>query len=861
MSMIPPSIPPAQPSRRTLGSLLGMEPPQDDSESVSAAALDGERRTMGEPARLPLARVSASVRIVGDCAQTELQEHYTNTHDRALDVTHTIPLPHGAAVTGVEIRAGDRTVRGACHRTPEARERHRSAKRRGKTSALIEQRRDDIHTIMLANVPAGASIVITLHMVERLRVADGRFEYRLPTGISPKYVPGMAIGHDGEGWSADTTRAPDASHLTPPVLADEGTPFEMDVLLAQGATDIRSSIALERTEEADGSIRLRPASPVASGNDVVIRFWCRDTVPTMRAYSDGARTLVVVDPPLARHPDRERAREVVYVLDRSGSMGFARIEAAKRALTASLRALSPRDRIQILAFSDGCAKFRPRPTLASVDTIEAAIRWVGRIEADGGTNALEALEAACATPVAAKRVRTVLLLTDGHVANDQEILEMTRRMDPATRLFAIGIGTGPSHALLSRLARLGGGSYTSVARDDAIEAEVLAFDHATAGPIAFGLHEIDPEEAPDAPRTPAARAASVASAGSGSAGASLPATVHGDLFAGRAASFFLEGHRDRVRIASLDGHFTAECAVHSSPLPLGALWARDEVERLEDRRVAEPNLQSEIDAQIADLGVTHQIQTRLTSFVAVDEASQVIGDSLSLVQPTAAPDDTVILRSSMARYSCVDTMDDMMDNWIGSSLRAPPGGQTKHCHAPPADEDRLGRAGSWLGDGAMAPTRRRTTHKLPIIRLLGGMHGLPHGFDSRDAWVQCGLGLLVDAQDAAALREISRKIGFPRQIAPEALYAEDMTLAQALVMIIMCIAWDSVSWQDGAASGEAPDDSREPPPEQWARAIEVLTSNAARPGVPEFLSAAAASDIPEMVRAAARVGARAGAQA
>ena len=857
MSMIPPSIPPAQPSRRTLGSLLGMEPPQDDSESGSAAALDGERRTMGEPARLPLARVSAKVRIVGDCAQTELQEHYTNTHGRPLDVTHTIPLPHGAAVTGVEIRAGDRTVRGACHRTPEARERHRSAKRRGKTSALIEQRRDDVHTIMLANVPAGASIVITLHMVERLRVADGRFEYRLPTGISPKYVPGMAIGHDGDGWSADTTRAPDASHLTPPVLAGEGTPFEMDVLLAQGATDIRSSIALERTDEADGSIRLRPASPVASGNDIVIRFWCRDTVPTMRAYSDGARTLVVVDPPLARHPDRERAREVVYVLDRSGSMGLARIDAAKRALTASLRALSPRDRVQILAFSDGCAKFRPRPTLASVDTIEAAIRWVGRIEADGGTNALEALEAACATPVAAKRVRTVLLLTDGHVANDQEILEMTRRMDPATRLFVIGIGAGPSHALLSRLARLGGGSYTSVARDDAIEAEVLAFDHATAGPIAFGLHEIDAEEAPDAPRTPAARAASVASAGSGSAGTSLPATVHGDLFAGRAASFFLDGHRDRVHIASLDGHFTAECAVHSSPLPLGALWARDEVERLEDRRVAEPNLQSEIDAQIADLGVTHQIQTRLTSFVAVDEASQVIGDSLSLVQPTAAPDDTVILRSSMARYSCVDTM----DNWIGSRLRAPPGGQTKHCHAPPADEGRLGRAGSWLGDGAKAPTRRRTSHKLPIIRYLGGMHGLPHGFGSRDAWVQCGLGLLVDAQDAATLREISRKIGFPRQIAPEALYAEDMTLAQALVMLIMVAAWDAVDWADGATSGGPPADSAEPSLEQWTPTMEVLKVHPNRRGIAEFMFAAGSADIPEMIRAAARAAASAGAQA
>ena len=824
MSMIPPSIPPAQPSRRTLGSLLGMEPPQDDPESGGGSARDGISRTMSEPARLPLARVSARVRIVGDCAQTELQEHYTNTHDRPLDITHTIPLPHGAAVIGVEILAGERTVRGACHRIPEARELHRSAKRRGKTSALIEQRRDDIHTIMLANVPAGASIAITLHIVERLRAADGRFEYRLPTGISPKFVPGAAIGQDGDGWSADTTRAPDASHLTPPVLAGAGTPIDVDVLLAAGATDIQSSVALERAEEADGSIRLRPVSPVASGNDIVIRFWGRDTTPTMRAYSDGARTLVVVDPPLARHPDRERPREIVYVLDRSGSMGITRIESAKRAIIASLRALSPRDRIQIIAFSDGCAKFRPRPTLASVDTVEAAIRWVGRIETGGSTNALEALELACSTPVASKRVRTVLLLTDGDVANDAEILHVTRRMDPAARLFAIGIGTGPSHALLSRLARLGGGSYTSVSRDDAIEAEVLAFDHATVGPIAFGLHEAD-------------------------VGSSELAT-HGDLFAGRATSFFLEGHRDRVRIASIDGLFKAECAVHSSPLSLGALWARDEVERMEDRRVAEPDLHSEIDARIADLGVTHQIQTRLTAFVAVDEASKVIGESLSLVQPTSAPEDNMILRSSMARYSCVDTMDDMM----GSELRAPRTDYPRYCYASVTDERRRGGAGSWLGDSGLMPIRRRTSRKLPVIQLLGGTRGLPRGFGSRDAWARCGLELLADAQDAAALRRILLQRDFMRgsfTLAESEPVAS--TLPHALVMLVMRAAWDPRNFADRPASNSIHSQQNRPKPERWAQALDVVHAHIGQRGITEFMAAAGTADIPAMIRAAVRV--------
>ena len=823
MSLIPPSIPPAQPSRRTLGSLLGMEPPKDDLASSGESA-HADDRAASAPSRLPLTRVSAKVRIVGDCAQTELQEHYTNTHDRPLDVTHTIPLPHGAAVTGVEIIAGDRTVRGACHRLPEARERHLGAKRRGKTSALIEQRRDDIHTIMLANVPAGASIVITLRIVERLRAADGRFEYRLPTGISPKHVPGAPTGHEGDGWSADTTRAPDASHLTPPVLVGAGIPIELDLAIAAGATDIQSSLALERTDDADGSIRLRPASPPACGNDIVIRFWGRDTAPTLRAYSDGARTLVVVDPPLARHKDCERPREVVYVLDHSGSMSGPRLTAAKRALVASLRSLSPRDRVQIIAFSDSFAKFRPRPTLAGADTVAAAIRWLEHIQSTGGTNALEALAAACTTAVAAKRVRTVLLITDGDVANDAEILQLTSRIDPATRLFALGIGTGPSHALLSRLARLGGGTYTSVSSHDAIEHEVLAFEHATVGPIAFGLRESDADAADTA--------------------------TQGDLFAGRATSFFLEGHRDRVRISSVDGHFCAECAVHSSPMPLGALWARDQIERLEDRRIALPARADEIDAQIAELGVTHQIQTRLTSFVAVDEASQVIGDGLSLVQPTSAPEDHALVRACMA----APPRRSISSHWIADRHVMDRPDEDECRYAPPSQDERLDRAGSWIGRSVPTQDRRRPAPRtLPVITLLGGTGGLPRGFGSRNAWMRCGLAVLVGAKDAEALRQISRKMEFARIYSPEDLDAEPATLAHSLVMLILRAAWDARNWKVGASGGQPKADSLQPPPERWEPAIEVMKAHAAQPGVAEFMAAADACDIPAMIRAAVRV--------
>lgn len=293
--------------------------------------------------------------------------------------------------------------------------------------------------------------------------------------------------------------------------------------------------------------------------------------------------------------------------------------------------------------------------------------------------------------------------------------------------------------------------------------------------------------------------------------------------------------------------------MHSSPLSLGALWARDEVERLEDRRVAEPQLESEIDAQIADLGVTHQIQTRLTSFVAVDEASQVMGDALNLMQPTAAPDDGMMVRAHMARCCSVDTMDDTMDNMMGRELRAPRTNDTRHFYAPPPDRDRLDRAGSWIGGDGLMPIRRRTSRKLPVIHLLGGTRGLPRGFGSRDAWARCGLELLADAQDAAALRRIFLKREFMRDfVTPAHNGPEASTLPYSLVMLVMRAAWDPRNCADGPASSAARSEQNRPKPERWAQALDVVTAHIARPGIAEFMAAADAADIPAMIRAAVK---------
>ena len=585
------------PSRPTLGALLGIPTSVAGSEAGDAFAA-----AAAEARRFPLQKVVARATVVGDCATTELSEHYHNPHDLPLDVTHTIPLPASGAVIGFEIRAGGRVSRGVCKPNEQAKADFESARTRGKSAALVTQVREDEHCISLANVPPRTDVVVTLRIVERLRVDDGRFEYRLPTTIAERHVPKKRKPKlDDSFFLYDPA---DDLIENPPVLLAGRIPLDLEVRIAAGVTQVLPSIALDRTDEADGTVVLRPAERQSCDGDVVIRYWGRGERTQLRAYTDGERTLVIADPPADRVPELERVREAIFVLDRSGSMEGAPIASAKAAIVAALGMLKPTDRVQIIAFDHVIDSFPPKPEAATPEVLRDTLAWLEQVDARGSTTAMPALQAACRKPRHPGHVRTVLFVTDGHVANDEEIVRFTNSLDPAIRISVVGIGFASRHAMLKRLARLGGGSYASIGNEDDIGHETAAISATMLGPIACGLHEASGAE-----------------------------STSSDLFAGRAATIFVEGKHETVRVTSIDGAFELSCDVMPSPMPLGSLWARDQVERLEDMRIAKPRDAKSIDARIEELGVKHQLQTRMTSFVAVDEQSQVHGEALVIEQP------------------------------------------------------------------------------------------------------------------------------------------------------------------------------------------------------------------------------------
>jgi Ca-activated chloride channel family protein len=665
---------------RTLGSLLGIRDAERAESSTPGASVE-----VGAYA-FPLRKVTVRAEIVGDSARSVVEHVYSNGCNDPLDVTHIMPLPASGAVAAFEIRTGGRVVRGVCKESRAAVQEFDAARERGQTAAVLEEARKDVHILRLANVPPRCDVTVTITVAERLRSDAGRFEWRFPTTIAPKYLPGEPIGHSGDGVLPDTDRAPDASRLQPPLRLADGTELELELRIAGDVTEMAGSVPLVCDDRSPGLLRLAPQSGVTCNRDVVVRFWSRQENAVVRAWRDGDHTLVVVDPPATRQLECELPRDLVFLLDRSGSMEGKKLEAAKRALARALRELTDRDSLQIISFSSDFERFRAEPIAATADHRTEVLEWLDSVRAGGGTEVLKPLAAAITPSVPRGRVRTVVFITDGQVANDGEIRDLVSRRDPAVRLYAIGIDTAPASDLLASMARRGQGEHLLLGPDDDIEAEISRFSSALLGPIACG----------------------VTCVGQGRAASA-------DLFAGRSSAFFVVGNHEKdLEVVSQDGRFRQRATVQAAPFPLGSVWAASHVERLEDQILERPMDRHVLEKEIVEVALKHQIQTRLTSFLAVDEASQVSGDARSVSQPAELPagwsvrplmracktpggsgigTDAKLKRERPARV-CFDVPDQAISNALRSSGRLPLADLvTAHfCIASPTAEVSLRKA-------------------------------------------------------------------------------------------------------------------------------------------------------------------------
>ncbi|MEH2204354.1 MAG: VIT domain-containing protein [Nostoc sp.] len=426
----------------------------------------------GEQVIFPLKHTEVLAKIAGNLSRVEVIQSFENHFTQPLEAVYIFPLPDEAAVDDMEIKIGDRIIKGNIKKREEAVAIYEKAKQEGRTAGLLEQERDNIFTQSLANIKPGEQIDVTIRYTESLKFEAGNYEFIFPMVVGPRYIPGTPI--DGSG---DTDQVPDASRITPPVVL-EGTrsrhninvTVEIDAGLP--ISEVRSPSHQLKIEHSGQIVRIQLAGEDTIPNkDLILRYQVsgQETQSTVLTQADdrGGHFAIYLIPALEYSTDEIVPKDVVFLVDTSGSQSGDPLQKCQELIRRFINGLNPNDTFTIIDFSDRVRQLSPTPLPNTPENRAQAIAYINNLQADGSTEMLSGIRTAINFPTPVGRLRSVVLLTDGYIGNENEILaEVQQHLEPGNRLYSFGAGSSVNRFLLNRIAEIGRGISTIIRHDE-----------------------------------------------------------------------------------------------------------------------------------------------------------------------------------------------------------------------------------------------------------------------------------------------------------------------------------------------------------------------------------------------------------
>ncbi|GAA1524886.1 hypothetical protein GCM10009678_02700 [Actinomadura kijaniata] len=602
---------------------------------------------------LPLDTVDVRASVTGLVAGVEVVQGFRNPFDVPLEATYVFPLPDRAAVTGLRMEADDRTIEGVLKERGQARQDYDRAVAAGQRAAIAEEDRPDVFTMRVGNILPGERVTIRLTLDQPLpyetdQHGDGEATFRFPLVVAPRYIPGTPLGDEaaGQGTAPDTDAVPDASRISPPVLLP-GFPNPVRLAITVDIdpaglplTELRSALHVTTADEdraegtgpAGGTVRLVPGERL--DRDFILRlvYAARDGEDTAAPASltlvpdesgaEGTFTLTVL--PSGR--GRPRPRDVVLVLDRSGSMHGWKMVAARRAAARIVDTLTAGDRFAVLSFDTVVE--RPRDLGAGLvpgtdRNRFRAVEHLASVDARGGTELLTPLQEACALLADPHRDRVLVLITDGQVGNEDQILAQLGPSLQGVRIHTVGIDQAVNAGFLNRLAEIGQGRCELVESEDRLDTAMEHIHHRIGAPLAtdLSLHAEGLTLVPD----------TVAPSRLGALFPGVPLVVSGRFRGAPSGTLTVRGTGSDGTGWERDAKATV-----TGNRSITSIWARAHLRDLEDRYAVSGS--DELERRIVDASLRFGVLCRFTAFVAID--SRVVTEGQAphqVVQPVESP--------------------------------------------------------------------------------------------------------------------------------------------------------------------------------------------------------------------------------
>jgi Ca-activated chloride channel family protein len=604
---------------------------------------DGFGALRTERGNLPLHRLDVRATITGLVAGIEVTQGFRNPFDVPLEATYVFPLPDRAALTGMRLTADDRVIEGVLREREEARRDYDAAVAAGQRASIAEEERPDVFTLRVGNIMPGEQVTVALTLAGPLSVVDGQAEFRFPLVVAPRYIPGTPLSGQpvGDGYAADTDATPDASRITPPVLLP-GFPNPVDLSVEVRVDPaglplggLASSLHAVTTD--DGVVRIQPGERV--DRDFILRLSYGEAT---HDGADGGHALVLspdaegeqgtyqltVLPP--QSAIASRPKDLVLLLDRSGSMGGWKMVAARRAAARIVDTLTDADRFAVLTFDHEV----DRPDSLGSGLIAAtdrhryrAVEHLAGVHARGGTELLaplaEGLRLLGGESSEPGRDRVLVLVTDGQVGNEDQILHEVSAGLAGVRVHAVGIDRAVNAGFLGRLAIVGGGRCELVESEDRLDEAMERIHRRIGAPLVTGLSiqadgltllhgSASPARTPDL-------------------FPGVPLVVRGRYEGSTSGTVTISG------TGVTGAPFRATVPATSATAPaLGAIWARSRLRDLEDRYAVDGG--DQLAKEIVDTSLRFGVLCRFTAYVAID--TRVVnegGEVHRVTQPVELP--------------------------------------------------------------------------------------------------------------------------------------------------------------------------------------------------------------------------------
>jgi Ca-activated chloride channel family protein len=597
------------------------------------AELDGRR------VAFPLLKTDVLVDIQGDVANVKVVQTFENPLPQPVHARYLFPLNKDAAVHRLTMRVGDEIVRARIQEVRQAEQTFQRAKSEGKAAALLKQSRPNMFTQQIANLMPGLPIRVEIEYAQIVPRIDKRYRLVVPLVVGPRFqppgagarpVPSLAADEPPREsdaitfgqWEVEALPAyPEVFGLTVPDAVDAKrvslkVRLEAGVSIASVASDTHE-LTVQSPSDRVRVITLAEGRSI-DNRDLVLSYSLAGDVNQagLLAHYDerGGFFSLLIEPPAAPLDAQILPREMVFLLDCSGSMNGLPMEASKAFMRAALKSLKPTDSFRIIRFSDSATEFSTTPLPASAFNVRRGLRYTQALYGSGGTMMSSGIRQALGTRQAEDTVRIVVFLTDGYIGNELEVLRLVERELDDARLYAFGVGTGVNRYLLSELGRVGRGFTRYMDPTEDVEEVAQSLAGRLESPLLTNI-EVDWGELQTEGLSPAR----------------IP-----DLFAGD--SIRIQGRyavpgsyqlaikgRTRGRDANLPLEVALPGELAAGSAAIATIWARsavaDAMHQLVTPQPRRPAMLSDADIkqQVTTLGLEFALVTQWTSFVAVSE--------------------------------------------------------------------------------------------------------------------------------------------------------------------------------------------------------------------------------------------------